>query len=119
MPKARNGAARHRKHKRVMKAAKGYWGGRSVLYRTALVAVARGEKFATIHRRQRKRVMRRLWILRINAACRQLGMTYSDFMNGLKKASIELNRKILADVAVRDSDGFAQLVNRAQSALTA
>jgi large subunit ribosomal protein L20 len=102
-----------------MRKARGYWGGRSVLYRTALEAVQRAEKFATKHRRERKRVYRRLWILRISAACRPLGINYSRFMAGLKKAQIELNRKILADLAVHDAPGFAELVERAKASLTA
>ena len=117
MPRARIGMTRHRKHKRVLKRARGFWGGRSALYRTALESVARAEKYATCHRRLRKRDFRRLWILRINAACRQLGINYSQFIRGLKKAKIELNRKILAEVAVRDSEAFAQIVSRAQAAL--
>jgi large subunit ribosomal protein L20 len=80
-------------------------------------AVARAQKHATIHRRQKKRDFRRLWIVRINAACRQLGMTYSQFIRGLKEAKIDLNRKVLADLAVHDSDGFAELVTRARAAL--
>ena len=118
MPRAHYHTARHRKRKRVMKQASGYWGSRSTLYRTALEAVARAEKYATIHRRTRKRDFRRLWILRISAACRQLGTNYSQFIRGLGKAHIELNRKMLAELAVRDADGFAKLVNRAQAALS-
>ena len=116
MSRASNGVARHRRHKRVLQRAKGFWGARSVLFRTAHDAVTRAEKYATIHRRTRKRDFRRLWILRINAACRQLGMNYSQIMNGLKQAKVDLNRKMLADVAVRDSRAFADIAAQARSA---
>ena len=118
MPKTRHGVARHRKHKRILKQARGYWGGRSALYRTAKESVARAEKYSTIHRRTRKRDFRRLWITRISAACRSLGINYSQFIRGLKKANVDLNRKILADLAVRDKEGFSNLVSQARSALS-
>jgi len=101
----------------VLKQAKGYWGGRHALYRTAMEAVAKAQKYATIHRRLKKRDFRRLWILRINAACRAHGLSYSRFINGLKRANIQLDRKVLADLAVRDSQAFQKLVERAQAAL--
>jgi large subunit ribosomal protein L20 len=100
-----------------MKRASGFWGARSVLFRTAKESVLRAEKYATIHRRRRKRDFRRLWITRISAACRALGMPYAHFMSGLKKAKIELNRKVLADIAIRDANGFASLVSQARTAL--
>ena len=118
MPKTRHGAARHRKHKRVLKSAKGYWGTRSKVYTSAIETYMRGLKFATIHRRKRRREFRSLWITRISAACRNLGVTYSHFIRGLKQANIDLNRKVLADLAVRDSAGFKNLVSQAQAALT-
>ncbi len=117
MPRAKYGVARHRRRKRVLKRAKGFWGSRAVLYRTAMETAARGDKFATIHRRMKKRDFRRLWVTRINAACRAMGMTYSQFIAGLKKAEVALNRKALADVAVRDGGAFAKLVQQAKTAL--
>ncbi len=117
MARTRHSPARRRKHKRILKQAKGYWGGRHALYRTAMEAVAKAQKYATIHRRRKKRDFRRLWILRISAACRAHGINYSRFIHGLKKANIELNRKVLADMAVRDAEGFEQLVSRVKAAL--
>ncbi len=117
MPRVRYRVARHRRHKKVLKRSKGFWGSRAVLYRTAMETAARGDKFATIHRRNKKRDFRRLWVARINAACRALGMTYSQFIAGLKKADVALNRKALADVAVRDGGAFAKLVQQAKTAL--
>ena len=117
MPKTRYAAARHRKHKRIMKRAKGFWGARSLLFRKAKEAVMHADKYATAHRRRRKREYRSLWIVRISAACRNLGVSYSQFMHGLKKANIDLNRKVLADIAVRDGGDFASLVKQAQAAL--
>ena len=99
-----------------MKAAKGYFGAKSKQYRAAKEQVARSLRYAYIGRKQRKRDFRRLWITRINAATRLNGMSYSRFMNGLKKANIELNRKVLADMAVNDPAGFAQLVECAKNA---
>lgn len=119
MPKVKFHVARHRKHKRVLKKAKGYWGARSVLYRTAKEAVAKAAKYATIHRRLKKRDFRRLWITRISAGCKQLGMNYSQFIYGLKKADIQLNRKMLAELAARDFDTFSDVVKQVQTALSA
>jgi large subunit ribosomal protein L20 len=99
-----------------MRRVRGYRGGRSKLYTTAVEAVLRAGQFAYRDRRNRKREFRRLWITRINAAARQHGMSYSTFMDGLRRASIELDRKVLADIAVRDADGFAALVEQARSA---
>ncbi len=117
MSRARYRVARHRRTRRVLKRAKGFWGSRATLLRTAMETAARGDKFATIHRRKKKREFRRLWTARINAACRALGINYSQFIAGLKKANIELNRKALADVAARDGGAFAKLVEQAKHAL--
>ncbi len=116
MPRAKSVVARLRKKKCLMRRVKGFRGGRSKLLRTAKESLIRAEQYATRHRRKRKGDMRRLWILRINAACRARGLRYSEFIHGLKKASIELDRKQLADFAVRDAAAFDDLVNRAKSA---
>ena len=99
-----------------MEAAKGYFGAKSKQYRAAKEQVARSMRYAYIGRKLRKREFRRLWIARINAATRMNGMSYSRFMNGLKKANIDLNRKVLADMAVNDAAGFAKLVELAKNA---
>ena len=99
-----------------MKVAKGYFGAKSKQYRAAKEQVARSMRYAYIGRKLRKREFRRLWIARINAATRMNGMSYSRFMNGLKKANIDLNRKVLADMAVNDAAGFAKLVELAKNA---
>ncbi|HEX7119709.1 MAG TPA: 50S ribosomal protein L20 [Longimicrobiales bacterium] len=117
MARATNAVARHRKKKRYLRAAKGYWGARSKLWRIAKNAVERGWVYSYRDRKQRKREFRRLWITRINAAARQHDMSYSRFMNGLKQAGVEVNRKVLADLAVRDPQAFAQLVDRARTGL--
>lgn len=105
-----------KKHKRTLKLAKGFYGARSKQYRTAKTAVMRSLRSAYIGRRLRKRDFRKLWITRINAACRLNDMSYSRFMNGLKKANITLNRKVLADIAVNDPAGFTKLVETAKAA---
>lgn len=115
MPRATNNVAAHRRHKKVLKAAKGNYGGRSRLYRTAKETVQKGMVYAFRDRRARKRTFRRLWIVRINAAVQGMGMRYARFMNGLKKAGVVLDRKTLADLAVRDEQAFAELVKIAQS----
>lgn len=117
MARATNAVARHRKKKRYLKAAKGYWGARSKLWRIAKNAVERGWAYSYRDRKQRKRDFRRLWITRINAAARQHDMSYSRFMNGLKQSGIEVNRKVLADLAVRDPQAFARLVDQARAGL--
>ena len=117
MPRVTNPVARHKRKKKVRALSKGYFGARSKLYRTAKNAVERGWAYAYRDRRQRKRVYRRLWIARINAAAREHDLTYSRFMNGLKVAGVELNRKVLADVAVRDPEAFADLIAVAKEAL--
>ena len=104
----------HKSRRKVMKLAKGYWGAKSKLYRAAKEQVARSLRYAFIGRKLRKRDFRRLWITRINAAARLNGMSYSTFINGLKKQNIEVNRKMLADLAVNDAAGFAKLVEIAK-----
>ena len=106
----------HKKRRKIMKAAKGYFGAKSKQYRAAKEQVARSMRYAYIGRKLRKREFRRLWFARINAATRMNGMSYSRFMNGLKKANIDLNRKVLADMAVNDAAGFAKLVELAKNA---
>ena len=115
MPRATNNVASRERRKRVLKAAKGYFGGRSKLYRTARETVERAMVFAYRDRRARKRDFRKLWIARINAAARLNGLSYNRFINGLKKADVDVNRKMLAEMAVNDSDGFRQLAELAKS----
>ena len=119
MSRVSNVVARLRKKKRLFKRVKGFRGGRSKLLRTAKESLIRAEAFATKHRRKKKGDWRRLWIVRINAACRSRGMNYSQFIRGLKAAEIDLNRKMLADLAVRDSEAFDTLVSQAQAAIKA
>ncbi len=109
--RVKRGLAAHRRHKKYLAMAKGFRGGRSRLYRTAREAVERSLQYSYIGRKLRKRDFRKLWILRINAAVREHGLSYSRFMHGMKLASIELNRKVLADMAVRAKDDFAKLVD--------
>ena len=106
----------HKKRRKVLKLAKGYWGSKSKQYRTASEQVRRSLRYAYEGRKMRKRDFRRLWIVRINAAARINGMSYSAFINGLKKRNIEVNRKMLADLAVNDAAAFAQLVEIAKEA---
>ena len=106
----------HKKRRKVLKLAKGYFGTRSKQYRTASEQVRRSLRYAYVGRKLRKRDFRRLWITRINAAARLSSMSYSTFINGLKKQNIEVNRKMLADLAVNDADAFAQLVKLAKEA---
>ena len=117
MARVKRGVQARKSHKKVLKQAKGYYGARSRVYRVAFQAVTKAGQYAYRDRRQKKRVFRQLWIARINAAARQNGLSYSKFMNGLKKASIEIDRKILADIAVHDQATFAALVNKANEAL--
>lgn len=105
------------RHKKVLKLAKGYFGAKSKLFRTAKQAVMKSLMYAYIGRRLRKRDFRQLWIARINAAARMNGISYSKLMNGLKKAGIEINRKMLAEIAVNDAEGFGKLVSLAKSKL--
>ena len=117
MARARKGAARRRRHKRILKAAKGYWGGRHRLYSVAKVAVMRAQRYAYRDRRQRKRQFRRLWITRITAACRARGMSYSRFIHGLDLAQVEVDRKALSELAIHDPAAFDALVGVAREAL--
>ena len=119
MPRSRPNVARLKRKKQVMKAAKGAYGGRSKLWKAAKETVERGWRYAYRDRKNKKRDFRKLWIVRINAAAHQNDMTYSTFIHGLQKAGIEIDRKILADMAVRDPQGFAALVDAARSALSA
>lgn len=108
--RVKRGLAAHRRHKKYLDAAKGFRGGRSRLYRTAREAVERSLQYSYVGRKLRKREFRKLWILRINAGVREYGLSYSRFIHGLQLANIELNRKIMADMAVRAKDDFAKLV---------
>ena len=108
--RVKRGLAAHRRHKKYLALAKGFRGGRSRLYRTAREAVERSLQYAFVGRKHRKREFRKLWILRINAGVREHGLSYSRFMHGLQQANIDLNRKVLADMAVRAKDDFAKLV---------
>jgi large subunit ribosomal protein L20 len=114
MPRVKGGARGSRKRKRILKMAEGYRGARGNLLRTARLAVERALRYAYRDRKVRKREFRRLWITRINAAARANDMTYSRFMEGLRKAHITLDRKVLADIAVHDAEGFASLVQIAK-----
>lgn len=116
MPRAKGGAKTRQRRKKVLKKAKGYFGGRRKLYRTAAETVLRAGAFAYKGRKQKKRRARSLWIIRVNAACRQLGLSYSAFMSGLKKAGIALDRKILAELAAQDPTAFAKLAETARAA---
>ena len=113
MPRARRGAARRRAKKRLLKRAKGFFGGRSRLYRTAHDTLTRAGVYAFRDRRVRKRDFRRLWITRVSAGARALGVSYSRLIKGLKRANVAVNTKMLADLAVSDEKAFAQLVQRA------
>jgi large subunit ribosomal protein L20 len=115
MPRTKGGPKTRQRRKKVLKQAKGYWGGRRRLYKTANETVTRALAFAYRDRRVKKREFRSLWILRINAACRALGVSYSAFMDGLKKAGIGLDRKILAELAVNDPVAFGRLVETARA----
>ena len=117
MPRVKRGVTAHARHKKVTDAAKGYRGRNSTNFRVAIEKVEKGLQYAYRDRRTKKREFRKLWIQRINAGARLNGMTYSTFMNGLLKAGIELDRKVLADLAVREPDSFKSLVEQAQAAL--
>jgi large subunit ribosomal protein L20 len=110
MAKIKHSAATRRRKKRVLRKAKGFWGARSKQYRQARRALMHALVYAYRDRRNKKREFRRLWISRINAACREVGITYSNFMQGLKKAKVNLDRKILADLAVKDVQAFKKLI---------
>lgn len=117
MSRVKRGTTKHARHRKIIKAAKGYYGRRKNTIRIAKQAVDRAGQYAYRDRRQRKRTFRALWIQRINAAARINGLTYSRFMNGLKLSGVELDRKVLADLAVRDPDIFKDLTDQAQKAL--
>jgi len=116
MPRVRRGFKARRRRNKVLKMAKGYVGGRRKLYRTAVETVDRALSFAYRDRKVRKRSFRRLWIVRINAAAREHGLSYARFINGLKKADVALDRKVLADLAVTDPAGFAAVAQMAKGA---
>ena len=117
MARVKRGVTARAKHKKVLKKAKGYYGARSRVYRVANQAVTKAGQYAYRDRRVKKRQFRRLWIVRINAAARMFDMSYSRFMDGLNKAEIEMDRKMLADLAVHDIDAFGQLAEKAKAAL--
>ena len=119
MPRVKRGVVARAKHKKILKQAKGFRGARSRVYRVAKQAVIKSLQYAYRDRRNRKRVFRRLWVTRINAATRSHGMSYSRFMHGLKLAEIDLDRKMLAEMAVYHKSDFAQLVDQAKSAIAA
>ncbi|UOO88577.1 50S ribosomal protein L20 [Vitreoscilla massiliensis] len=117
MPRVKRGVTARARHKKVLALAKGFRGRRKNVYRVAKQAVMKAGQYAYRDRRQRKRQFRQLWIVRINAAARENGLSYSKFMNGLKKASINIDRKVLADLAVFDKPAFAKLVEQAKANL--
>lgn len=117
MARVKRGKKRTQRRKKVLRQAKGYWGTKSKLHKAAKEQVMRSLAYAYRDRRQKKRNMRKLWIIRINAATRQFDLSYSQFMHGLKLAGVELNRKVLADIAVQDPKSFEKLVHTAQEAL--
>ncbi|AAM24892.1 large subunit ribosomal protein L20 [Caldanaerobacter subterraneus subsp. tengcongensis MB4] len=119
MARVKSGKVTRRRHKKILKLAKGYWGAKSKLFRVANQAVMKSLMYAYIGRKLRKRDFRRLWITRINAAARAYGISYSRFINGLKKAGIEINRKMLSEMAIHDEKAFAELVNIAKQQLNA
>ncbi len=117
MSRVKSGPARHKRRRRILKLSKGYRGGRNNLYRSAREAVEKGLNYAYRDRRVRKREFRRLWIARINAAARLHGLSYSRFMHGLKLAGVDLDRKVLADIAIADAISFEQLAQIAKEQL--
>lgn len=118
MSRVKRGVTGHARHKKVIKAAKGYYGRRKNTIRTAKQAVEKAQQYAYRDRKNRKRSFRALWIQRINAATREHGLTYGRFINGLGKAGVEVDRKVLADLAIHQLDAFKALVSKAQSALS-
>lgn len=117
MPRVKRGVTAHARHKKIIKQAKGYSGRRKNVYRVAIQAVTKAGQYAYRDRRQKKRTFRTLWIARINAGARECGLSYSRMIDGLKKASIEIDRKVLADLAVHDSAAFAVIADQAKAAL--
>jgi len=118
MARVKRGVTAHARHKKVLDKAKGYYGARSKVFRVANQAVIKAGQYAYRDRRQRKRQFRALWITRINAAAREHGLSYSRLINGLKKAEIEIDRKVLADLAVRDKAAFGSLAEKAKASLS-
>ncbi|HVX00554.1 MAG TPA: 50S ribosomal protein L20 [Candidatus Babeliaceae bacterium] len=119
MPRVKRGVTARARHKKVLDQAKGYYGARSRVYRVAKQAVIKAAQYAYRDRRQKKREFRALWIVRINAAARECGMSYSTLINGLKKAAINIDRKVLADIAVFDRTAFAKIAEQAKMCLAA
>ena len=117
MARIKGATSTRRRRKKVLKAAKGYYGSKHALFKTAKQAVMKSGQYAYIGRKQKKRDFRRIWITRISAACKANGINYSTFMNGLKKADIDLNRKMLSEIAISDPTAFSTLVEMAKSAL--
>lgn len=117
MPRVKRGVTARRRHKKILSQAKGYYGARSRIYRVAVQAVTKAGQYAYRDRKAKKRTFRQLWIARINAQSRSEGITYSQFINGLKKSGIELDRRVLADMAIHDKEAFAELANKAKAAL--
>lgn len=117
MPRVKRGVTKHRRHKKILKLAKGFRGSRSKLWRPANEAVLHALSYSYKHRRRKKGDFRRLWIARINAAARTNGMSYSRLMNGLRRAGVNINRKVLADIAVHDAPAFQQIVTKAKQGL--
>ena len=117
MARIKGAMATRKRRKKVLKAAKGYYGGKHRLFKTAKQAVMKSVQYAYIGRTQKKRDFRRMWITRISAACKANGMNYSTFMNGLKKAGVDLNRKMLSEIAIADPAGFTALTETAKAAL--
>ena len=117
MPRVKRGVTARARHKKVLKQAKGYYGARSRIYRVANQAVTKAGQYAYRDRKVKKRTFRQLWIARINAGARAEGMTYSRFIAGLKKAEIDLDRRVLADLAIHDKDAFVKLVEQSKAAL--
>lgn len=117
MARVKGAMATRKRRNKVLKLAKGYWGGKSKLFKTAKEAVMKSGQYAYIGRKQKKRDFRRLWITRISAGCKMNGMNYSTFINGLKKANITLNRKMLSEIAIHDEAAFTSLCEQAKAAL--
>ena len=117
MARVKGALATRKRRNKTLKLAKGYWGGKSRLFKTAKEAVMKSGQYAYVSRRLKKRDFRRLWITRISAGCKANGMNYSTFMNGLKKAGITLNRKMLSEIAINDAAGFTALTEKAKAAL--
>ena len=118
MPRVKRGIMTHKRHHKILKLASGYWGGKSRLFKTAKEAVMKSGNYAFRDRRNKKRDFRRLWIARINAACRANGLQYSRLINGLKKLNVELDRKSLSQLAINDASTFAAICGKAKEAVT-